>query len=212
MNRFFTLLLAASCLTAVGQVPQFPYNPDENNDGFIGVNDLTGLLANFDEEFSAAVLSENGEVAVTYVGDMPYPPCVQSCRNLSGIWHVISYDDLGIIWDDILDPNLTTWVDEYDRSGLAVAEVAATFFTTYNFGSNLPGIKISQDGLGDRRCYCVARQLPRIDYEVVVAPSEQSFRSACQALTAEGWLPVAGSPSLGGGSSSYSQSFWRFAQ
>ena len=32
MNRFFTLLLAASCLTAVGQVT-YPYNPDGNADG-----------------------------------------------------------------------------------------------------------------------------------------------------------------------------------
>ena len=46
MNRFFTLLLAASCLTAVGQVT-YPYNPDENGDGFISVVDLQGILAQF---------------------------------------------------------------------------------------------------------------------------------------------------------------------
>ena len=44
MNRFFTVLLAASCLTAVGQT-EYPYNPDENGDGLIGVADLQGLLA-----------------------------------------------------------------------------------------------------------------------------------------------------------------------
>ena len=43
MNRFFTLLLAASCLT-VGQVT-YPYNPDEDGNGLIGVPDLQGLLA-----------------------------------------------------------------------------------------------------------------------------------------------------------------------
>ena len=44
MNRFFTLLLAASCLTAVGQV-EFPWNPDGNADGSIGVEDLQDFLS-----------------------------------------------------------------------------------------------------------------------------------------------------------------------
>ena len=44
MNRFFKLLLAASCLTAVGQT-EYSYNPDENGDGLIGLADLQGLLA-----------------------------------------------------------------------------------------------------------------------------------------------------------------------
>ena len=43
MNRFFTLLLAASCLTAVGQVT-YPYNPDGNADGDITVGDLQDFL------------------------------------------------------------------------------------------------------------------------------------------------------------------------
>ena len=44
MNRFFTLLLAASCLTAVGQV-EVPWNPDGNADGLIGVEDLQDFLS-----------------------------------------------------------------------------------------------------------------------------------------------------------------------
>ena len=44
MNRFFTLLFAASCLTAVGQVQvEYPYNPDGNSDTLIGVTDLQDL-------------------------------------------------------------------------------------------------------------------------------------------------------------------------
>ena len=44
MNRFFTLLLAASCLTAVGQVT-YPYNPDGNADGLIGLSDMLDVLS-----------------------------------------------------------------------------------------------------------------------------------------------------------------------
>ena len=43
MIRFFTLLLAASCLTAVGQVT-YPYNPDGNADGDIAVGDLQDFI------------------------------------------------------------------------------------------------------------------------------------------------------------------------
>ena len=50
MNRFFTLLLAASCLTAVGQVT-YPYNPDGNADTLIGVTDLQDMLAVYGQPF-----------------------------------------------------------------------------------------------------------------------------------------------------------------
>ena len=50
MNRFFTLLLAASCLTVVGQV-EFPWNPDTNDDGIVGAEDLLGLLSVYNGEW-----------------------------------------------------------------------------------------------------------------------------------------------------------------
>ena len=50
MNRFLTLLLAASCLTAVGQV-EFPWNPDTNDDGIVGAEDLLGLLSVYNGEW-----------------------------------------------------------------------------------------------------------------------------------------------------------------
>ena len=51
MNRFWTLLLAASCLTAVGQVT-YPYNPDGNADGDIAVGDLQDFLGAYGNPFS----------------------------------------------------------------------------------------------------------------------------------------------------------------
>ena len=51
MNRFFTLLLAAYCLTAVGQVT-YPYNPDGNADALIGVTDLADMLATYGNTFA----------------------------------------------------------------------------------------------------------------------------------------------------------------
>ena len=56
MNRFFTLLLAASCLTAVGQVT-YPYNPDGNADGSITTYDLQDLLSTYGLSFVPNELS-----------------------------------------------------------------------------------------------------------------------------------------------------------
>ena len=48
MKQLFTLLLSATCFTASAQV-EFPWNPDSNGDGEIGVDDLLGMLASFGE-------------------------------------------------------------------------------------------------------------------------------------------------------------------
>lgn len=50
MNRLLSLLLAASCLDVAGQV-DFPWNPDGNLDGVIGVHDLQDLLSGYGSEF-----------------------------------------------------------------------------------------------------------------------------------------------------------------
>lgn len=50
MKKLFTLLLTAACFTASAQV-EFPWNPDSNGDGEIGVDDLLGMLASFGESW-----------------------------------------------------------------------------------------------------------------------------------------------------------------
>ena len=56
MNRFFTLLLAASCLTAVGQV-----QGDVNGDGCVQLNDLLDVLSGFGQCDTASVAWECGQ-------------------------------------------------------------------------------------------------------------------------------------------------------
>lgn len=100
MNRFFTLLLAASSLSAFGQLP---YNPDANDDGHIGAVDLTALLSVYSGNFSNGVLSD-GTVVVTpevfnigwYVGDY--------FLNEGATSFVI---DLNILKD--IEPNAADW-------------------------------------------------------------------------------------------------------
>ena len=56
MNRLFTLLLAASCLTAVGQV-----QGDVNGDGCVQLNDLLDVLSGFGQCDTASVAWECGQ-------------------------------------------------------------------------------------------------------------------------------------------------------
>ena len=78
----------------LGQSLPFPYNPDEDANGIIGSPDLLSLLALYGEEFSPAVISEDNESAIMYMGDMDYPLCAQSCRNLPGMWNIPNIEDL----------------------------------------------------------------------------------------------------------------------
>ena len=66
VNRFFTLLLAATCLTAVGQVT-YPYNPDGNADGQIAVGDLQDFLLVYGNPFSPAEVQIDGTDLEDYI-------------------------------------------------------------------------------------------------------------------------------------------------
>jgi len=53
MKPFFSLLLTLMLGTAFGQTSiEFPYNPDSNGDGEIGVDDLLGMLSGFGESWT----------------------------------------------------------------------------------------------------------------------------------------------------------------
>ena len=104
MNRFFTLLLAASCLTAVGQTEYpYPYNPDGNNDGYISLNDLLDLLSVYGSEFNAGVLATDSISAVYYTGELDYYDCASSCVALRGNWKMLDKDLVGSYKSNISD-------------------------------------------------------------------------------------------------------------
>ena len=69
MNRFFTLLFAASCLTAVGQVT-YPYNPDGNADGDIAVGDLQDFLVTYGNPFSPSEIMVGDSSLTSWVDQL----------------------------------------------------------------------------------------------------------------------------------------------
>jgi len=112
MNRFFTLLFAASCLTSVGQVTYpYPYNPDGNNDGYISLNDLLDLLSVYGSEFNAGVLATDSISAVYYTGELDYYDCASSCVALRGNWKMLDKDLVGSYKPLLSNQSESAWLD-----------------------------------------------------------------------------------------------------
>ena len=79
MNRFFTLFLASSCLTAVGQVT-YPYNPDGNADSLIGASDIQDLLSGYGLPFSPSEILVDGQTLTNVLTQLQ-----NSIDSLSGL-------------------------------------------------------------------------------------------------------------------------------
>jgi len=181
MKYLITIVIAALSFNAFSQgIPQLPYNPDENGDGLIGVPDLQGLLSLYSLEFNSAILSDDGENAVVNLGDMSYPECAASCRNLTGFWSVASLEDLGLVWNTV---NSNTWLK---REKGAVS-------TTYLYFYNTLPFDIASQYISSAKCYCAAHEIPKVEYKVLYVTNTSTLESVYNEAAQEGWrlLPAA---------------------
>ena len=217
MNQFFTftsrvlaaLLFVALTTESAAQSFPLPYNPDENGDGLIGVVDLQGLLANYGSEFSGAVISEDGESAITYMGDMAYPLCAQACRNLPGMWEMPTIEDLGLVWSEIQSGN-EVWLNKNDYNDLTTS---IPYWRPYN-----SSIEASSYLPETHKCYCAARQLPKVEYEICSAlsgagtgPTLDELKTCVNNKLAEGWM-LKGDVQKDNSSYRCFQTLWRWAE
>ena len=93
--RYLALLLTmAFAFTGTAQ-SEYPYNPDDNNDGYIGLVDLLGLLTLFGSDFTPEELSFNDEAAMIDLGPMFFGRCVVECSRLEGDWKVSDIEGIG---------------------------------------------------------------------------------------------------------------------
>lgn len=216
MNQFFTStsrVLAAFLFVAVtteyaAQSFPLPYNPDENGDGLIGVVDLQGLLANYGNEFSGAVISEDGESAITYMGDMAYPLCVQACKDLPGMWEMPNSGDLGLVWDEVYTTNsvVYTWLKPETPSSNFPSRFRSIVSDTPQSHDVKGGI---DEIAGEYRCYCAARQLPRVEYAYC---GGTNIQECANQKVEDGWYPLSGIAGLAYSGNNIFQAFWRWAE
>ena len=195
---------------AIGQWPSLPYNPDDNADGLIGVADLQALLANYGSEFASAVVSEDGESAIVYMGDMAYPLCFQTCKNLPGIWQLPLLEDLGLVWDDV-HPTTPSTVIKTWLTGKNIPDHTSPYYYGSSFSSGDTYQSFVQDGGTSQpnRCYCAAKQLPRVEFYKCVGNGSDAVEECVNCVStklSEGWqlLPPGGS--------SVVQDLWRWAE
>ena len=226
MNQLFTstsrvlaaLLFVAVTTESAAQSFTLPYNPDENGDGLIGVVDLQGLLANYGNEFSGAVISEDGESAITYMGDMAYPLCALSCENLPGMWHMATMTELAMVWDQVYTTNgiTYTWVGNHEKRDFSDTNEFLYFQSNSGTGVANHNLEATRRPGYSYHCYCAARQLPRVEYSYCHSADIQN----CAAEKVEsGWYPIPGASSIlndAPGTTGYFektfQAFWRWAE
>ena len=229
MKRLIALMMCAVSLGAAAQFPNLPYNPDENGDGLIGVADLQGLLALYSQEFSGAVVSENLQDAILFLGSMSYPTCHFQCKSLPGRWHMADETEIGLVFDEI-ESSGEFWLGEAEgayndavRSEYSsYAEFHAAKYWEQNMvveGSyyNVQEVIASTSNLDDSKgCYCAVSERPKLEWTFCENYGNGSNDQAPSAIQdcvneklLEGWYPM-GPPSTG--NYSISQSFWRWAE
>jgi hypothetical protein len=206
-------VLAAFLFVAIStavraQTFPLPYNPDENGDGLIGVVDLQGLLANYGSEFSGAVISEDGENAITYMGEMAYPLCAMACENLPGMWEMPDVEDLGLVWDEVYTTNSTvnTWLKRNGNDG--TQDVPYFYSGPLLQSSDHNAVKTNQIAPA-WRCYCAARQLPRVEYSYCEGTDIQECANE---KVEDGWYPLEGITKISYNGQNKIQAFWRWAE
>ena len=201
----------------LGQNFPVPYNPDGDTNGLIGTPDLLSLLALFGEEFSAAVVSDNEELATLFMGSLPYPVCAQSCKNLPGHWQIASLEDLGLVWNEVSAQYADTWIKQPSEINFT----GGVHYLNEHFGA--VGLEVDQS-LSSKKCFCAIQQLPRVEYSFCSAASDvrnvqggttpssltAAFQDCCDEKVESGWYPLGGFSK--GQSTDAGQAFWRWAE
>jgi hypothetical protein len=207
MRTLITIVIAALSLNAVGQgIPQLPYNPDENGDGLIGVPDLQALLSQYGLEFNSAVLSEDAQSAIVYMGEMAHPLCTQACENLPGFWHMSTMDDLALVWDEVISSGITWLKKGHNTTNLP--DNPYQYFEASNsrhYSTLYPNAPY--------KCYCATKELPKVEYSYC---SGGNLQYCADAKVQDGWYPLGGMNLEKGNNSGFywsdfTQAFWRWA-
>lgn len=95
MKHLLTLVALLISSLAMGQDHAeypFPYNPDGNADGYIGLNDMLDLLSVYGQQYPESFYSDSTR-AILDLGDMTYQECNQQAFMAGRSWRVLSQDD-----------------------------------------------------------------------------------------------------------------------
>ena len=242
MRYLITVVIAALSLNAFGQTDgweyPFPYNPDGDTDGYIGLNDLLDLLALYGNEYPDSFHFDDSG-AILYLGQLSLSDCYNQARVAEGNWRLPNRKDI-MRWSDYLVqefdeiqtanfPENYGYVVEYDMHAIdesnKILRSKVTITKGYNNGAtefkvidalnqyNSTTYSVLSTtneffNINSNYCYVVTEVRPDIEYHVVQAAVTDLEEEVNDSL-ANGW-------NLNGGFSSRStsncyQAIWRWA-
>lgn len=199
MKPIILTALVGLCLSSWAQDFTIPYNPDSDLNGLIGSPDLLSLLAVYGEEFSAAVVSEDSTSAIVYMGDMAFPLCKQSCKDLPGMWEMPLLGDLALVWGEVHTEGAVTrtWLRQNSNRAVQTEE---QYFDYFHSGSedftseNYHYVSSRRSPISNNRCYCSIQDIPKVEYSFCGGGSPSSLTPCIEEKLAQGWLPLPGFP------------------
>ena len=157
MNRFFTLLFVASCLTAIGQVA-YPYNPDGNADSLIGVSDIQDLLSSYGLAFSPAEIHYQNEPLSEVLTDILF--------KLDSLSNVSSSEQTSLVELYYSEPESCIYPGQLNYDLIAGFQVCK-FTYTGNCINHVPTNCTGEFGTSTVRCICRLRCLTRFGLTLI---------------------------------------------
>ena len=236
MKHLMTLVALLVSTAAVAQdYPEypFPYNPDGNADGYIGLSDLLDLLVVYGQEYPGSFYGDSTG-AVLHLGQMPVFQCFQEAKSAGRHWRVLTYSDLmnqmipvmeigqslysGIGYSNftfhIQDPFGRMYIESIgytsNESDLVVNSLGGEFAPANVYAPT--GIDSYNDitYLYPYHCIIATEALPEIEYYIVEGDRPTVINAVSESLS-NGWRIAGGVQSRGSSSIAW-QAIMRFAQ
>jgi len=211
-------ILAAFCANAQTETANFPYNPDSDGDGLIGVSDLVNLLGYYETQFNvSAQLNSDSTSAIFFPADWfsnkKRTNCEAICASLPGPWHIVSSRGFVEHHQVILDSMETSsyrsfWQLDFGAmqvfAGSSSRKLPAHFFEKTTSSSFVfPDVNEYYDSAN---CLCELRQRPRVEYDF--CSGDMGSISTCAAeKVSQGWYPL---ELTSAGGAVFVQTFWRW--
>lgn len=212
-------MLAAFNVSAQTETSNFPYNPDVNGDGLIGVNDILAALQYYDSQFQiAAQLNADSTSAIHFppgwTTPMRYYDCLSRCDSLPGPWQVMSPQGFATHLSVIQDSLITNgdnaedfwqkgWGDltqDNEVNQLPFARINQSFAYSYPMSTGGAGLTYT------KWCLCELRQRPRVEYDFCEG-SMANIQPCAAEKVSQGWYPL---ELTSAGGAVFVQTFWRW--
>ena len=210
-------IFAVFNVTAQTETANFPYNPDSDGDGLIGVSDLVNLLGYYETQFNvSAQLNSDSTSAIFFPVDWSSTKartkCEAICASLPGPWHIMSSsgfaehfnviaDSIGVVGERLF------WQLDYGalREFDDLEMYPANKFIVNSVG-NESGYGENVNRMSSCRCLCELRQRPRVEYDF--CEGDMGSISTCAAeKVSQGWYPL---ELTSAGGAVFVQTFWRW--